>query len=122
MVDKIPIQHPIAHSAKVRGIYPAAVPGRKDPQKENMEEEWVPESGRSLGTDKLPDIVDALNNFLEPNYTSLKFELHENLDEYYVVVIDDKTKEVIREIPPKKLLDMYAAIAEYIGLIIDERI
>jgi len=63
-----------------------------------------------------------LNHFLQPVYTSLKFVLHEKLNEYYVLVIDDSTKEVIREIPPEKLLDMYAAMAEYLGLIVDEKI
>jgi len=70
----------------------------------------------------LQEVVEAMNDFLNPVYTSLKFELHEKLNKYYVQVIDQNTKEIIREIPPKKLLDVYAAIAEYIGLIVDEKI
>ena len=72
--------------------------------------------------EKLEEITSALNHFLQPVYTSLKFVLHEKLDEYYVLVIDKSTEEVIREIPPEKLLDMYAAMAEYLGLIVDEKI
>ena len=86
-------------------------------QKENHEEWTVWNS-----TEKLQEITSALNHFLQPVYTSLKFVLHEKLNEYYVLVIDDSTKEVIREIPPEKLLDMYAAMAEYLGLIVDEKI
>jgi len=86
-------------------------------QKENHEERTVWNS-----TEKLQEITSALNHFLQPVYTSLKFVLHEKLNEYYVLVIDDSTKEVIREIPPEKLLDMYAAMAEYLGLIVDEKI
>ncbi|WP_257350274.1 flagellar protein FlaG [Pseudalkalibacillus decolorationis] len=37
-------------------------------------------------------------------------------------IIDDKTKEVIREIPNKKFLDMYASMAELLGIVVDERI
>lgn len=86
-------------------------------QKENHEE-WTVWNSK----EKLQEITSALNHFLQPVYTSLKFVLHEKLNEYYVLVIDDSTKEVIREIPPEKLLDMYAAMAEYLGLIVDEKI
>lgn len=72
--------------------------------------------------EQLENLVSGLNDFLTPVYTSLKFELHEKLDEYYVTVIDDSTKEVIKEIPPKKLLDMYAAMLEHMGIIVDERV
>lgn len=38
-----------------------------------------------------------------------------------VKVIDAETEEVIREIPPEKILDLVAMIWEMIGLIVDER-
>src|SRR5699024_4858457 len=72
--------------------------------------------------DKVETVVSKLNEFMEPLRTNLKFELHEELDEYYVKVINLKTDEVIREIPPKKMLDMYAAMAEFMGLLVDEKI
>lgn len=55
-------------------------------------------------------------------HTSIKFELHDKLDRYYVSVIDKNTDEVIKEIPPKKMLDMYAAMAEFMGFIVDEKV
>lgn len=71
---------------------------------------------------EIEDVVKSLNNFLKPSHSSLKFEYHEDLNEYYVTVVDDVTKEVIKEIPPKKLLDMYAAMTEYVGLMVDKKI
>lgn len=71
---------------------------------------------------KLEEVIKGLNDFLEPRHTSLKFQLYEKLNQYYCQVIDDKTKEVIREIPPKKLLDAYATMAEQLGFIIDKKI
>jgi flagellar protein FlaG len=38
-----------------------------------------------------------------------------------VKVIDENTGEVIREIPPKKILDMVANMLELAGLLVDER-
>lgn len=77
--------------------------------------------GESINKDKLASMVDGLNEFLEPMHTSVKFELHDKLEEYYVTIVDSQTKEVVKEIPPKKMLDMYAAMAEFMGLIVDKK-
>jgi flagellar protein FlaG len=71
---------------------------------------------------KLEEIVKGLNDFLKPKQISLKFKLHEKLNEYYCQVIDDHSNEVISEIPSKKLLDAYAIMAEQLGFIIDKKI
>ena len=67
-------------------------------------------------------MVDNLNAFLNPAHTAVRFEYHEKLNEYYVKVVDDMTDETIREIPPKKLLDFYAAMTEFVGIMVDEKI
>lgn len=67
-------------------------------------------------------MVQKTNEFIEPLRTNLKFQLHEKLDEYYVEVVNSMTDEVIKEIPPKKMLDMYAEMAELMGIIIDQKI
>lgn len=67
-------------------------------------------------------VVDQMNQFVEPVRTNLKFELHDKLHEYYITVVNPITDEVIREIPPKKLLDIYAAMAEFMGFLVDEKI
>lgn len=67
-------------------------------------------------------VVDKLNGFIDPARTNLKFVFHEQLNEYYVTVIDPITKETIKEIPSKKLLDMFASMAEHMGLLIDRKI
>ena len=67
-------------------------------------------------------VVQSLNEFISPINTHLKFEFHEELKEYYVTIIDTLSNEVIKEIPPKKVLDMYAAMAEYLGLLVDRKI
>lgn len=75
-----------------------------------------------LEKERIEEIVKGLNDFLTPTQTSLKFEFHEKLNEYYVTLIDDKTQQTIREIPSKKMLDFYAAMTEFIGLMIDKKI
>lgn len=72
--------------------------------------------------EKVQDAVESLNAFLNPTQTAIHFEYHEELSEYYVKVVDDVTNETIREIPPKKLLDYYAAMTEFVGVMVDEKI
>jgi len=72
--------------------------------------------------EKLEEVVKSMNQFLMPTNTSLKFTMHEELKEYYVQIVDESTKEVIREIPSKKMLDMYAAMKDFLGLVVDRKI
>ncbi|WP_018930997.1 flagellar protein FlaG [Gracilibacillus lacisalsi] len=75
-----------------------------------------------LNKDQLQSMVDGLNSFLEPSNTSIRYELHDKLDRYYVTIVDRDTDEVVKEIPPKKMLDVYASMAELMGFIVDEKI
>ena len=72
--------------------------------------------------EKIDEIVNGLNEFLQPSQTSLKFKLHDKLNEYYVTIVDDRTQEVVKEIPSKKLLDIYAAMTDFLGLVVDKKI
>ncbi|KOP72019.1 flagellar protein FlaG [Cytobacillus solani] len=70
----------------------------------------------------LEQVVTDINQVLGNTHTSLKYMYHEKLQTYYVTLINDQTKETVREIPPKKLLDMYASMREYLGLFVDNKI
>ena len=80
------------------------------------------ESNDSPTKEKVQEVTESLNTFLNPTHTAVRFEYHEKLEEYYVKVVDDITNETIREIPPKKLLDFYAAMTEFVGIMVDEKI
>lgn len=76
----------------------------------------------NINKEEVEHIVKGMNEFLKPHYSSVSFKLHEELEKYYVEVVDKETKEVIREIPDKEILDMYAKMKEYLGLFIDEKL
>lgn len=80
------------------------------------------EEKSELTKDDAKHIVKGINEFLQPQFTSIHFSLHEESDRYYVEVIDQKTQKVLREIPEKELLDVYAKMTEYLGLFIDEKL
>ncbi|WP_286885353.1 flagellar protein FlaG [Aneurinibacillus sp. UBA3580] len=50
-----------------------------------------------------------------------EFSVHKELNEVMVKVINRETKEVIREVPPEKLLDMVAGMLKTAGLLIDKK-
>jgi len=75
----------------------------------------------SLSRASLEKAVEGINKTLEITRTHLRFTLHEELEEYYVQVINDQTQEVIKEIPPKKFLDMVAEIWKLAGILVDEK-
>lgn len=75
-----------------------------------------------LPADKAKYITESMNKFLEGSNTELRFEFHEKLNEYYVTIVDPKTREVVKEIPSKKLMDAHAAMRERNGLFVNHKI
>lgn len=67
-------------------------------------------------------MTDGMNRFLQTVDTQLRFKYHDKLNEYYVTIVDSKTDKVVREIPSKKLMDIHAAMREFIGLLVDRKI
>lgn len=70
----------------------------------------------------LSERVQQLNETLRIFDKRLHFDIHEETNRVMVQVLDAETEEVLREIPPERILDMVASIEEAIGLIVDERI
>jgi flagellar protein FlaG len=91
-------------------------------QTQTEERQSVPIQQEPVTKEKMESVVRGMNEFLSVSNTHLKFEFHDKLQEYYVTIVDDKSKEVIKEIPSKKVLDMHAAMTEFIGLMVDKKI
>ena len=65
--------------------------------------------------------VEKANKQMSIRETSLRFETHEKTGDMIVRIVDTNTKEVIREIPSEKILDMVANMLEMAGILVDER-
>lgn len=77
---------------------------------------------QEISKEKLLQAIVAVNDFLEINQSSSKFVYHEGLERYYVAVVNRDTDEVVKEIPPKKLLDAFYEMQKMVGMIVDEKI
>lgn len=71
---------------------------------------------------KVQEAVEKMNKMLEVNQSSAKFKYHEGLERYYVTVVNSNTDEIVKEIPPKKLLDAFYEMQKLFGMIVDEKI
>lgn len=63
--------------------------------------------------------VEQLNKNL-PNSEAV-FGIHEDTNRVTIKIIDKGTKEVLKEFPPEKTLDMIAKVWEVAGILIDEK-
>lgn len=87
-----------------------------------METEQKVHSQEEISKEKVQKAVDSLNEFMTLQNRHSKFVMHDGLDRYYVEVVDAETDEVIREVPPRKLLDAFYSMQKFIGMIVDEKI
>ncbi|MCZ8531794.1 flagellar protein FlaG [Psychrobacillus psychrodurans] len=90
--------------------------------KQLMQAEQQANEKDSIPKEKVKKAVDALNEFMTVQNRSSKFVMHDGLDRYYVEVVDAETDEVIREVPPRKLLDAFYTMQKFLGMIVDEKI
>ncbi|NMB19584.1 MAG: flagellar protein FlaG [Firmicutes bacterium] len=65
--------------------------------------------------------VESINDAIEHINRALRFSIHEDTQRIMVKVVNIRTDEVIKELPPEDVLDTVARIREMIGLLIDER-
>ena len=77
---------------------------------------------QEVSFEKLNKAVDAMNEFLKIEKRSAQFVFHEGLDKYYVRLVNAETEEVVKEIPPEKLLDAFYEMQKLAGMIVDEKI
>jgi len=67
------------------------------------------------------EAIEKANRAIDGARTEFRFSIHKQTHEISVKVIDKDKGEVIREIPPEKVLDMVAKMWEMAGIIVDER-
>src|SRR5690554_1826499 len=96
--------------------------GSADKQRQEQEKE---ELSRKDLMGLLEEKIGQLNRTMEIFNKRLRFEVHDETERIMVKILEkkaDNTDEVIKEIPPERVLDMLARLEEMIGLLIDERI
>jgi len=63
--------------------------------------------------------VENLNKSMKN--TSAVYGIHEGTNRVTIKLVDKQTKEVIKELPPEKTLDMISKVWEMAGILVDEK-
>ena len=100
------------------------VSARKNNSQDNnlhINKQYESQKESNISTTEVIDAIEKANKAIVGVQTQLEFSIHEGTKEIMVKVINTDTKEVVREIPAEKILDMVAKIWELAGIIVDER-
>lgn len=71
-------------------------------------------------SEQIKKAVENLNKKMAANSEAV-FGFHEGTNRVTIKLVDKSTKEVIKELPPEKTLDMIARVWEMAGILVDEK-
>ena len=71
-------------------------------------------------SERLKEAVARFNKSSGANSEAV-FGIHEGTNRVTIKIVDKKTKETIKELPPEKTLDMIAKVWEMAGIMVDEK-
>ena len=96
----------------------------KDPMAMNTKETSGEGGGQGAPTPeqtqaKIKKAVEEINK--KANTSEAVFGIHEETNRVTIKIVDKQTKEVIKEFPPDKTLDMISRVWEMAGLMVDEK-
>lgn len=94
----------------------------KEEAKAQIQKEQEQQQEQEVPVNNLEKAVDSLNEIFKINNSELRFKLHEGLGKYYATLVDSETEEVVREIPAKKILDVFYEMQKLLGLFVDKKI
>lgn len=82
-------------------------------------EEGQEEQSVAMDNETLKKKVSDLNRQLHT--TECQYGIHEATQRVTLKIVDKETKEVLKELPPEKTLEMIAKVWEMAGLLVDEK-
>lgn len=72
-------------------------------------------------SEQLKKAIAEMNRKINNSNEEAVFGVHEDTNRIMIKIMDKETKEVIKEFPPEKTLDMIARIWEMAGILVDEK-
>jgi len=116
--DPTPLQH-TGRVGRTKEIAKAVdAPSQKEQPVPVLKDEAKRDAGEEARRRQLEEILDqtaGANRYL-------RFEKHEKTGHWIVQICDSDTDEVLKEIPPEKILDMVSKFCELAGLLVDEKV
>lgn len=77
---------------------------------------------KEIALDDMANLMDKVQKYVESFNTRLSFSVDKESQRPIIYVIDKETNEVIRQIPPKKMLKLIKNLEEIRGLIFQGKV
>ena len=90
-----------------------------DKETKEVLKEYPPEKTLDQQNAKIKKAVDDINK--KSSNSEAIFGIHEATNRVTIKIVDKTTKDVIKEYPPEKTLDMIAKVWEMAGILVDEK-
>lgn len=90
-------------------------------QPQTGEQQTGQDASKELAKEDLNFVSESMNHFMKLMNADLQFSVHEKTHRVMVKLVDQGTKEVLKEFPPEEFLDMVAKIQEYVGMLVDKK-
>ena len=90
----------------------------------SSEKAKIAKDGEMIPTLQEKSVIEAIekaNKKMSGQDIGFEFSVHEKTKQIVVKILNTDTKEVIREIPSEKILDMVASMCEMAGLFVDQK-
>lgn len=80
------------------------------------------QQSKELNKEQRDKIKKEINAIFEGLNTGLVLKYYDKSGEWYAVIENKLTREVVKEVPPKYMLDLQAKLKEMIGVFLDKKI
>lgn len=77
---------------------------------------------RKVTDEEVKKAADKLNKLLEGKETHVEYEPVGKAKHMGIKIVNNATKEVLQELPPRKIVEMIDKLCELAGIMIDERV
>lgn len=105
-----------------------AFPGQKTDKSKDMPIKVVDRKGKiptareEIPREEIEKATEKLNRLMGIIDKRLEFKVDEKSNRTFVKIIDNKTGEILDEIPSKRALDILSSFTDLIGLMVDKRV
>ena len=115
---------PDANTPEVPSLVTGAAPAEEVAAANAQEEQWAEEQAQTqhepLSEEQTAFITEQLNEIMRNINVDLQFQYHKEVNFMSVRMLDKKTGEVLREVPPEAMVKHMIKVHDWIGAFLDK--
>ena len=115
---------PDANTPEVPSLVTGAAPAEEVAAANAPEEQWAEEQAQTqhepLSEEQTAFITEQLNEIMRNINVDLQFQYHKDVNFMSVRMLDKKTGEVLREVPPEAMVEHMIKVHDWIGAFLDK--